>query len=193
MANWADFKSTLTYLHTAEGSEGDTPFTRALLALAASRDTNTYATFDHEETHVIHEFATLGNKDGLKYIDIEIKRIVDVVEQLFVTGASQASILLDSQHEEPLDHLPGTVNVYFSKAGLTLLRAAQQFQPVHVRFYFDTELQVQEHKFTLSYTGVVLHQVPRNLLVTQPWVTNTHTYNGGFARALHSTEPAMEL
>jgi hypothetical protein len=159
----------------------------AVMAVAASVIPESYAAYLHTETHVINQFALLGVQGELRYADLEVKRQADVIGDLRVTGATKAVLLVGAYEQLPLNNIQingtATDNHFFAH-GLTLLLAAQQYQQVKVRVYFHAESLLQNHQFSLKYTGLVLNQHARKSLSTQPWVTTTHRYDGGVAYPL---------
>ena len=183
MASWNQFKATLTCVNTAASS-----FYNALKALIPE-DENTFAAFQHEETHVINQFALLGVQGGLRYADLEVKRQADVIEDLRVTGATKAVLLVGAQEELPFDKIQmhwTAPDTHFFANGLTLLLGAQQYQTVKVRVFFDAANLIQNHQFSLRYTGLLLNAQPRKTLATGQWFTNTHRYDGGVAYPLNN-------
>lgn len=186
MSKWDEFKATLTCVGAAA-----TSFTDALTTLVQSpcELKNTFAAFKHQETHVINQFALLGVEGGVRYADLEVKRSADVIEDLSVTGASKAVLRLSDREELPFNNIQihGTAtDSHFFANGLTLLLAAQQYQGVKVRVYFDAANLSQDHQFSLHYTGLLLNDQPRKTLATGQWLTNTHRYDGGVAYSFAS-------
>ena len=185
-ASWEEFKETLQCVNVNDAPTAS--FKNALLALVTSNaDTlNTFAAYREKQTHVVNNFALLHVKDNLRYVDLNVPRGADVVEDIVVEGRDvrRTSVMYGSYDEVFFDDTTFGVNAP------VILMAALSFQEVKVRVYFDAagleEEKTRDHEFSLEFTGLVLNTEPRKHVALHDWVTRSHRYSQGMSRPLSS-------
>jgi hypothetical protein len=182
-----DFKASLTCVGEFDESNGS--WQRAMEALAVEARPNTFTAVKKVHDFVVNQAPLLRYRDGLQFYDFPVERDVDVMENMIVSGATRASLLIGYE-ERPMTHLPGTFDYWF-KDGFTLLLAALQFTEVKVRFYFDPAGIYQNQHVSFSYTGLLLNTEARKTLATRSWKTRTHLYQNGTATPLETVIPAL--
>jgi len=184
-ASWDDFKATLRCLNDERIAAS---FKQALFALMTSyaNPSNTFAAYREKQTHVVNNFALLGVKDNLRYVDLNVPRGADVIEDVAVEGRDvrRTSVMYGSYDEVFFDDTTFGVNAP------VVLMAALQYQEVKVRVYFDAvglEDETRDHEFSLEFTGLVLNTDARKHVALHDWVTRSHRYSDGMSRALVQT------
>lgn len=182
-----DFKASLTCAGEFDESNGS--WQRAMEALVADARPNTFTAVKKVHDFVVNQAPLLRYRDGLQFYDFSVERDVDVIENMIVSGATRASLLIGYE-ERPMTYLPGTPSDYWFKDGFTLPLAALQYTEVKVRFYFDPAGIYQNQHVSFSYTGLLLSPEPRKTLATRSWKTRTHLYQNGIATPLETVIPA---
>jgi hypothetical protein len=179
MASWEEFKATLRCVN-----ENAAFFQQALLALVTSNadPSNTFAAYREKQTHVVNNFALLGVKDNLRYVDLNVPRGADVIEDIAVEGRDvrRTSVMYGSYDEVVFDDTTFGVNAPF------ILMTALQYQEVKVRVYFDAAAleETGDHEFSLEFTGLVLNTDARKHVALHDWDTRSHRYSHGMSRNL---------
>jgi hypothetical protein len=182
-----DFKAGLTCVGEFDESNGS--WQRAMEALVADARPNTFTAVKKVHDFVVNQAPLLRYRDGLQFYDFSVERDVDVIENMIVSGATRASLLIGYE-ERPMTYLPGTPSDYWFKDGFTLPLAALQYMEVKVRFYFDPDGIYQNQHISFSYTGLLLNSEARKTLATRSWKTRTHLYQNGMATPLETVIPA---